>query len=413
MIHGLNDDRNTIVLGGVPITAACANHMNPPLSYIDPAAIGQIEVFTANVPVSKGGDAIGGSIIVTPREPVFAAPATPRVVKGPLPEIGPLGPGVIASGSISTAFRSNGGGISVAGHANVATELFSLQYDGAWSKSGNYRAGGGATVAASKYDADNHAATLSYRNEDQFISFRYAHQAIPYQGFPNQWMDMLGNNANIYDLSYKGGFAWGRFEANAYYRITQHYMNFLADRNQMMPMPMNVNGQDFGYKIKAEINVGQTDLVRVGNELHMQRLNEWWAPVAGAAPMMGPGTYLNVNNGQRNVLSTYAEWEKRWTQNWSTLVGVRNDAVWMNTGAVQGYSAMYDMGLNGGMGTFGSDTYFNGQNHAKTFVNFDVTALARYNPAANAAYEFGYTLKQRAPSIYELYAWSTNPMAAA
>ena len=95
-----------------------------------------------------------------------------------------------------------------------------------------------------------------------------------------------------------------------------------------------------------------------------------------------------------------------------TLLGVRNDTVWMNTGDVQGYSAMYDMGLDGNPGAFGGDAYFNAQDHAKTFVNFDVTALARYIPSTSSGYEVGYTLKQRAPSIYELYAWSTNPMAA-
>ena len=206
VIHGFNDDRNTVVLGGVPITAACANHMNPPLSFIDPAAIGRIEVFTANVPVSKGGDAIGGAIIVTPRAPVFASAAAPVATKGPLLA---LAPGVVESGSISTYYRSNGQSLGVSGHVNVATEHFSLQYDGAWSKSNNYQAGGGATVASTLYDANNHAATLAYQNDGQIITFHYAHQAIPYQGFPNQWMDMMGNNANTFDLSYKGLFAWG------------------------------------------------------------------------------------------------------------------------------------------------------------------------------------------------------------
>ncbi len=83
----------------------------------------------------------------------------------------------------------------------------------------------------------------------------------------------------------------------------------------------------------------------------MQRLNEWWPSPAYMnmggmlMPNKTPGmmccnTYVNVDNGQRNVLSTYVEWERRWTQNWSTLVGVRNDTVWMNTGDVQGYSMM-------------------------------------------------------------------------
>ncbi|MDR3422136.1 MAG: TonB-dependent receptor plug domain-containing protein, partial [Xanthobacteraceae bacterium] len=279
VIHGLEDERNAVVLGGVPITAACANHMNPPLSYIDPAAVGQIEVLTVNVPVSKGGDSIGGSILVTPRPPVFATSAMTSGAPAPGPWVSP---GVLASGSVSTYFRSNGGGIGVSGHVSMATEHFSLQYDGAWSKSGDYYAGGGNKVVRSTlYEAQNQAATLAYTNDGQTLSFRYAYQWIPYQGFPNQWMDMMGNNANTYDLSYKGAFGWGTFEANAYYHLTQHYMNFLADTNggvnatPTSGMPMYVNDQDYGYSLKAQINLGDNGLLRLGNELHMQTLNEW------------------------------------------------------------------------------------------------------------------------------------------
>ena len=406
VIHGLNDDRNNIVRGGVPITAACANHMNPPMSYIDPNAVANIEVLTANVPVSKGGDSVGGSIIVTPRQPVFAAP--PIVTKGPAPAEGPFGPGVIASGSISAAFRSNGGGFSLSGHANVATDHFSLVYDGAWAKSGDYHAGGGALVRSTEYETQNQAATLSYRNEDQIIAFRYAYQNIPYQGFVNQYMDMLGNNANTYDLSYKGGFGWGQLEANAYYHITQHYMNFLPDRVGYVTapptgMPMYSTGQDYGYAIKGVINLGSTDLLRVGNELHLQRLNDWWPPVGSKMGMMCCSTFQNINNGQRNVLGTYVEWERRWNQQWSTLVGLRNDTVWLNTGDVQGYSMMmYGM----------QAAAFNAQDHAKTDVNFDATATARFSPDAFSQFDFGYTLKMRSPNLYERYTWSTNTMAA-
>jgi iron complex outermembrane recepter protein len=407
VIHGLNDDRNNIVLGGVPITSACANHMNPPMSYIDPNAVANIEVLTANIPVSKGGDSVGGTIIVTPRAPVFAAP--PVATKGPAWAEGPFGPGVIASGSISAAFRSNGGGFSLSGHANVATDHFSLVYDGAWAKSGDYHAGGGALVRSTEYETQNQAATLSYRNEDQIIAFHYAYQNIPYQGFVNQYMDMLGNNANTYDLSYKGGFGWGLFEANAYYHITQHYMNFLPDRvgyvtTPTTGMPMYSTGQDYGYAIKAEINLGATDLLRVGNELHLQRLNDWWSPVGNnSMGMMCCSTFQNINNGQRDVLGTYVEWERRWSQQWSTLIGLRNDTVWMNTGDVQGYNMMM----------YGKQAAaFNAQDHARTDVNFDATATARFSPDAFSQYDFGYTLKMRSPNLYERYTWSTNTMAA-
>ncbi|MBB4199480.1 hypothetical protein CCR94_01505 [Rhodoblastus sphagnicola] len=405
VIHGLNDDRNAIVLGGVPISAACANHMNPPLSYLDPLAVGEVEVITANVPVSKGGDSIGGAIIVKPRAPAFAR-APSAEVKGPLP------PGFVASATVSSSFRSNSGGVSVGGHANIANDHFSLSYDGAWTKAGDYHAGGGALVRATRYEAQNHSATLAYQNDGHALAFRYDYQHIPTQGFPNQYMDMLLNRGNTFDLSYKGAYGFGRVEANAYYHLTQHYMNFLASRvgyntSPTSGMPMYVNGQDFGYRLKAEIDASAADLVRLGSELHMQRLNEWW-PTPTNMLMMGPGmmccgTYLNVNQGQRDVLSTYAEWERRWSPQWSTSLGLRNDVVWMDAGDVQGYSAK----------AYGADaSAFNVKDHAKTDVNFDVSALARYTPSDFAAYEVGYTRKTRSPSLYERYTWATSTMAA-
>ncbi len=409
VIHGLNDDRNAVLLGGVPITAACANHMNPPLSYVDPMAIGQIEVLTVNVPVSKGGDSIGGSVLVTPRLPIFA---TQPLAGGGAPALGPFGPGLIASGSVSTFFRSNGGGLGASGQVNMATEHFALVYDGAWSRSGNYYAGGnGSAVHSTLYQAQNHAATLSYNNEGQTLSARVAYQFIPYQGYPNQWMDMTGNNATTADLSYNGAFAWGALEANGYYHLTQHYMNFLADKNggfdatPTSGMPMYVNNQDSGYRIKASIKTSDIDLVRVGNELRLQLLNENWSPVNSGMGMgmMCCSTFVNVSNGQRDVLGTYVEWERAWARDWSTLVGVRNDTVFMNAGEVQGYNTMM----------YGADAAaFNSLDHAKTDINFDATALIRFRPDDVSQFEFGYTRKTRSPNIYERYAWSTNPMAA-
>lgn len=415
VIHGLNDDRNTItVLGGVPITAACGNHMNPPLSYMSPDSAGSVEVLTTNVPVSKGGDSIGGTIVVHPRDPVFAPAAAAASAPPELPthKANPYGtlvaPGVVATGSLSSFYRSNGNGFSVTGHANVATQHFDLDYTGSWAKSDDYRAGGGMRVHSTEYQAQNHAATLSYRNEGQTLSLSYAHQDIPYQGFVNQYMDMLGNNADTVNAAYNGVFGWGQIDANAYWHRTRHYMNFLEERSGAPPspttgMPMYVNGDDYGYKLKAEINVSAADIVRIGNELHLQRLNDYWTPVDDMGMgMMCCDTFVNINNGKRDVLGTFAEWERRWSTQWSTLVGVRNDDVFMNTGNVKGYSMMYSADADA----------FNARDRAKTDINFDATALLRFSPAPGSDYEFGYTRKTRSPSLYERYSWSTNSMAA-
>lgn len=43
-IHGLADDRLRILVDGMSLISACPNHMNPPLSYLDPSQIKSIKV---------------------------------------------------------------------------------------------------------------------------------------------------------------------------------------------------------------------------------------------------------------------------------------------------------------------------------------------------------------------------------
>ncbi|WP_245270806.1 TonB-dependent receptor [Beijerinckia mobilis] len=419
VIHGLNDDRNAISIGGMSITSACGNHMNPPLSYIDPNNVQKIEVLTALIPVSESGDSIGGTIIVTPREPVFATPALipQAAVTNGEPAFAAASQVPIFSGSLSLFYRSNNKSPTIAGTAAASTEHFAVNYAGSWSKGSDYRAGGGEKILSTNYSAQNHSATFAYRNEDQLLSLRASYQDIPYQGFVNQRMDMLSNQSINFDLAYKGGFDWGRLEGHGYYQRTRHYMNFLADKNSGVDatpttgMPMYTSGTDFGYTAKADVIASTIDQIRLGSEFHGQELNDWWTPVASSgssgmssmSSMMCCSTFTNINNGIRNRLSTYVEWNRQWAEQWSTLVGLRNDLVFMNTGGVQGYNTMM----------YGADAArFNATGHGKLDVNFDVTALVRFAPDRTSLIEAGYTRKTRSPSLYERYTWSTNAMAA-
>jgi len=411
VVHGFDDERNTILLGGMSITAACANHMNPALSYIGSTNVQSVEVYTANVPVSVGGDSIGGTVVVTPRAPVFA-PTAGAPASG-LPTLA-IAPGVVAGGSVTTMFRSNNKSTDLSGTAYVATDHFSLDYAGSWDRGDDYHAGGGALVKSTSFNSENHALTLGYKNGDQAFTLRGAYQNIFNQGFPNQDMDMLYNHAGSVNFAYKGGMRWGELEADAYYQDVRHYMNFLADKGGSTPstgMPMYTKGQDFGYKLKATVDASEDDTVRIGNEFHGQSESDWWPPVGSMAGMMCCNTFQNINGGKRDDLGTYAEWERKWTPQWATVFGARNDTVWMNTGDVQGYSSWYNKIVYTDAPSAYQDA-FNARNHAKTDVNFDFTALARYTPTDNSAYEFGFTRKTRSPSLYERYAWSSFPMAA-
>ena len=63
-IRGLADDRLRIEMDGMSLLSSCGNHMNPPMSYIDPSRVERVRVFAGVVPVSVGGDSIGATVQV-------------------------------------------------------------------------------------------------------------------------------------------------------------------------------------------------------------------------------------------------------------------------------------------------------------------------------------------------------------
>ncbi|NOT71245.1 MAG: TonB-dependent receptor plug domain-containing protein [Hyphomicrobium sp.] len=406
-INGMNDDRVRVMLNGMVVSSACANHMNPPLSYTDPAQVGSIEVLSGVTPVSKGGDSLGGTVIVESLPPRFSA----------------SGGSVETHGSISGYYRSNGDGISTSATASAASQNVAVNYAGAWSRANNYDDGRGREIASTEYEAQNHNVQLSVRNGGDLFIVQGGVQYIPYQGFVNQRMDMVNNESWHLNTRYVGKSGWGKLDARAFYHSVDHEMNFLDDKkyNTANPrqMPMLTDGSDAGYSVKAEIDVSDSDLIRVGNEFHHQSLDDWWpATMGGMMPsMMGPNTYITLNDATRNRVGTFIEWEKQWDRALSTLLGIRHDAVWMDTGNVQGYNNApnpTNVSMMGGMpmnvGVYAGDAAaFNARNHSRTDNNIDVTALTRFEPDNASMFELGYAMKSRAPNLYERYAWSKPP----
>ncbi len=71
-IHGLADDRLRLRVDGMDLVSSCHNHMNPPLSTLDPAQVSSVKVWSGVAPVSVGGDAIGGAVVVESTAPAFS-----------------------------------------------------------------------------------------------------------------------------------------------------------------------------------------------------------------------------------------------------------------------------------------------------------------------------------------------------
>jgi iron complex outermembrane receptor protein len=411
-IHGLADDRLRIKVDGMDLISACGNHMNPPLSYIDPTAVGSVKVFAGIVPVSVGGDSIGGAI----------------AVESPAPEFAKAGAGMLLKGEAGAFYRSNGNAKGGNLSATLANEKLSLTYQGSTAKADDYKAGGdfkpagwayindgksirqstkwlsGDEVGSTMYETRNQSLAVALRHEKHLVELKYGIQDIPYQGFPNQRMDMTANDGEHLNLRYIGQFDWGNLQARAYREHTRHKMNFLEDKafwyqGNAPGMPMDTEGKNTGVTVKADIVLSERDLVRAGAEYQRYRFSDWWPPSGTGG--MSPNTFLDINKGERDRYAIFGEWEARWSQQWMTLFGLRHETVKMDTGNVQGYNGNYTADA----------TRFNNSNHRKTDRNWDLTALGSYAPSQTRTIEFGYAQKTRSPNLYERYAWSTGGMA--
>jgi iron complex outermembrane receptor protein len=395
-IHGLADDRVAVKVDGLDLISSCPNHMNSPLSYISPSNVGSIKVITGLSPVSAGGDSLGGVVSVQSLPPVFAK-------KGE----------TLTQGEVGASYSSNAS--AIAGNLNVtaAGDEFSANYTVDSAKAGNYTAGGNfkpagngispSTVGASKYIATNQQLSLAWQKDNHLVEFKAGYQFIPFEGYSNQRMDMTKNIGSQFNLKYTGQHDWGKLEAQAYNQMVNHQMDDNTGARTSPAMPMLTASSTNGAIIKGTMSLSDTQLVRLGTEWRGYKLNDWWPAAYSTTGMMGPNTFHNINNGTRDRLALFSEFEQQWTKEWMGLAGVRVEQVASNAGNVAGYGATaYNADAN----------RFNAQQRQQTDYNWDLTALSRYKPDNSQNYEAGYSRKTRSPNLYERYSWSSVPMAA-
>jgi iron complex outermembrane receptor protein len=404
-VHGLADDRIRIQVDGTELTTACPNHMNSPLSYIAPKKVGSVTVFSGVTPVSVGGDSIGGTILVESAPPEFA-----RAKEN-----------YIAKGEAGTFYRSNGNAYGYNYGATLAGRWLNLTYSESGSWSDNYWAGKGFKpvapgreggpnipgdeVGSSAYDgAINRAIGLALKHDGHALLLDLSRQTVAFEGFPNQRMDMTDNDNKLINLRYTGQFGWGDLEAGFSYQDTRHEMDMGPDRfSSGTGMPMKTKAKTRGAFLKGNIFLSERDMLRAGAEYQYYTLYDWWPPVGGS---MGPNDFWNIDYGRREKIDLFAEWEARWSERWTSMLGIRGDFVMTDAGPVQGYD-------NGLAAAWGDDAAaFNARDRKRTDYNWDLTASVRYTPGPKQSYEAGYARKSRSPNLYQRYPWSTNAMAA-
>ena len=392
VIRGFEADRIAILVDGVKIDDVCPNKMAPPLSFTDPQTVRTIVALTGATPVSMGGDAIGGAISVETLPPRFAAAGA-----------------TLLTARASTFFRSNGDGFGGAFSVTAASDKLSLTYNGSYTESGNYQGGGDdGLVRSSEYAKTDHALAISAATDIGQFELKAGIQRAPFEGFTNQYMDMTDNRSWFVSGRYQGVFDWGDLDFTAHYRDTDHEMNFLDDKGGVADggMPMLTETHTAGYTLKLRVQLSSQDTLGLGSEFHHQWLNDFWPPVAGSM-MMGPNTYVNLNRATRDRLGSYLEWERAWTGQISTVLGIRNDQLWMNTGEVQPYST----GMMS-MVDAAAAAAFNTAARARSDSNWSGSAILRYAPSSRVSAELGFARKVRSPNLYERYSWGRGSMSS-
>ena len=472
VIDGFAADRLHVEVAGMDLMAACANQMNPPLSYIAPPQVGSITVYSNIVPVSVGGDSIGGAILVEPRAPAFA----------------PAGQGIVTSANVGGYYRSNGDAFGGNVSAAAAAQNFSMGYDGTYAKSSNYTAGGnfkpagpafmgvpginqdipflGADeVGSTAYEAMNHNFAVAARNGDHLFKLDLGIQHIPYQLYPNQRMDMTDNKSINGIARYTGDFEWGVLKASVYDQYVRHEMNFGADKQYyyggamsdgggmsgggMSGMAEGGSGMSGGDMSGGDMSGGDMSGGDMGDGSGMMS-----SEIAPGMPMNTRAKNLGASLGadfglsSRDIMRVGAEYQNYRYNDWwppspvggtgmmapETFLEIndgrrdRADAyvewdrawtsAWTSQLGVRSDTVMMDTGkVHGYNAMYDAPplfpaTTFNDADRSRVDSNWDVTAQAVYTPDLTETYSFGYSRTTRSPNLYERYSWSPDTMAA-
>ncbi|WP_241970399.1 TonB-dependent receptor [Idiomarina seosinensis] len=393
VMRGMMGDRIKVLIDGAEITASCANQMNPPLSYVAAGQVQSAQVIAGVTPVSMGGDNIAGVITLNTMSPRFGNTEDMTWLEGVI-----LG-----------AYSSNDKAQTYSLKTRLANDSFSLAYNGSFEDAESYEDGDGNKVLDTLYRAQNHSVTVAGKSEQQQLAVKVSYQSIPFQGYPNQYMDMTNNESFGLTALYQREFDSTEFEGQLNWQQVNHQMGFFTDEKPGK-MPMETEADDYSYQLRWNINLSSNHQVRIGQELYHYRLDDWW-PAVPDSMMMGPNDYININNGVRQRITGYLESERMWSGGWQTSAGVRIEQIRTDADKVRPYNAMPNvMGMPNLDSEAAAD--FNQADRKQTDLVVDASVMASHQINRENTLSIGLARKNRAPNLYERYSWGRGTMAS-
>ncbi|MEO0018107.1 MAG: hypothetical protein RLZZ522_1390 [Verrucomicrobiota bacterium] len=381
-LRGLSGDRVAVRVDGMAITPACPNHMDPPLHYANPAGDDLIQLYAGISPVSVGGDHLGGSLSVMRRAPEFAEKDE-----------------LLGNGELSAAFLGSQDAWRSGADLTVAGPDASFRYRGTAATAGDLRFPGG-TVRASGFDTTSHDLTGSWRTTGGYCSLDAGLGFTRDSGTPSLPMDMIEDDSWHFGLTQQEKMDWGTVES----RLYVHDVDHLMDNHSLRPvlpgspaMDAPATSRDYGWRGDLTLPRG-SDSIRLGLDWHRAELDAQQVAVATAL------TRDTFANSRRSRMGAYADWERKFSREWSSRVGLRTDWVASDTDAVS--NAILPPPGPQQNAILADQNRFNQADRSFTDGMVDATVALRFKPDETTAIELGAAVKNRAPSLVERYLWT-------
>ncbi len=378
-LRGLSDDRVRVLVDGMTITPACPFHMDPPLHYTSPSSLHTLTVVPGISPVSLGGDNIGGVVLAEPRPPRFSTTEQP-----------------LFEGALGSFYRSSNDGVGANAGVTLANQNWSGTYNGSWETAGDLRFPDGRVKDSGFDEFQEHEARIAGKLLNGVFEASGGISRTRDAGTPALPMDMLEDDSWHAGLRQTSELEFGEVEARVGFHSIDHLMNNFSLRPLMpgaAPLIAPTHTDDLSGRLGLTIPRDQ-DTVRAGVDFHWSRFDALLKNAANGAEQN------NINNANRSRVGPYLEWQKQWSEQWSTLAGLRNDTVWSDTDKIEKFFPP----------ATGDAAAFNARAHDVTDVDFDAMASVRFTPGEHSTYELAFARKTRAPSILERYIYT--PLAA-
>jgi iron complex outermembrane recepter protein len=239
LLRTYNSGQVSVLIDGMRIHGACTDKMDPVTVYVEPQNLKGINIQTSGA--AQGGSNVGGIVDLTLREP----------------ECGCERP---VSGALNSGYQSAAGYFYESGQLSFSKERWAIRTNATYRKAGNYRSGGGAVVANSRYEKMNAGLSAVYKlNSSWNMKADFLYDDGYFIGYPALPMDVGYAAARIASLSvmkWKPESRWERMQYKVYGNTVYHLMDDTHRPNIAMHMDMPGRSSTVGTYGEATLRLG-------------------------------------------------------------------------------------------------------------------------------------------------------------